>query len=424
MSNEFVPRSEAQGLLRKLRSQGENRMCFDCKAKNPTWASISHGIYICFECAGLHRSLGTHLSFVRSTTLDNWKRSELSRMELGGNQAFREWMESQGAATLSPSERYKSRAAELYREQLDEKVRGHVPSIPSAGGSAPAATTTTPAAAATTTTAATPAAAPAPARQVTVLGSKKAEVANAPKGRLGVTKIDTDSFFDDFDAPEPEPAAPAIAPAAAAAAVQAQDAAPSFGRQPPPAQSSRYAYTDASLMGSAKKGGDNAEVYDPDAVFGMSKPKTPYSFGVPPDFDADASAKQQQQQQPRSYTTKASAYSSASASSSAYGGGGDSDYAQRKFANAKSISSDQFFDDGKKEAYDPEKEARLSKFNGARAISSADYFDRDESQMKTNGGGGYFNPDDISAMGAAVMDKTRELASTAQQWISSFTQNI
>ena len=420
MSNEFVPRSEAQGLLRKLRSQGENRMCFDCKAKNPTWASISHGIYICFECAGLHRSLGTHLSFVRSTTLDNWKRSELSRMELGGNQAFREWMESQGAATLSPSERYKSRAAELYREQLDEKVRGHVPSIPSAGGSAAPA----PAAATATTTAASAApaktAAAAPARQVTVLGSKKAEVANAPKGRLGVTKIDTDSFFDDFDAPEPEPepaAAPAIVPAAAAAA-QAQDAAPSFGRQPPPAQSSRYAYTDASLMGSAKKGAEPAEVYDPDAVFGMSKPKTPYSFGVPPDFDSDAPAKQQQQQ--RSYTTKASP-----AYSSSYGsGGGDSDYAQRKFANAKSISSDQFFDDGKKEAYDPEKEARLSKFNGARAISSADYFDRDESQMKTNGGGGYFNADDLSAMGAAVMDKTREFANTAQQWISSFTQNI
>ena len=414
MSTEFIPRSEAQALLKKLRSQGENRMCFDCKAKNPTWASISHGIYICFECAGLHRSLGTHLSFVRSTTLDNWKRSELSRMELGGNQAFREWMESQGAASLSPSERYKSRAAELYREKLDEKVKDYVP-----GTSSPTA------AAAATATATTSSAAPAtvaPPKQVTVLGSKKVEVASAPKGRLGVTKIDTDSFFDDFDAPDPEPA-PAqqqeeavISPAAAATSSSA------FSMSAKP-QSSRYAYNDASLMGNGSaKGGENSEMYDPDAVFGMTKPKTPYSFGVPPELNSG-----KQQQTTKSYSTTTTTTTKVSYSSSSYSGDGDSesDYAQRKFANAKSISSDQFFDDGKKEAYDPEKEARLSKFNGARAISSADYFDRDESQMKSGGGGGgYFNADDLSAVGAAVVDKTKEFANTAQQWINSFTQNI
>ena len=412
MSTEFVPRSEAQALLKKLRSQGENRMCFDCKAKNPTWASISHGIYICFECAGLHRSLGTHLSFVRSTTLDNWKRSELSRMELGGNQAFREWMESQGAASLSPSERYKSRAAELYREKLDEKVKSYVP-----GTSSPAATA---AATSSTTTSAAPATV-APPKQVTVLGSKKVEVASAPKGRLGVTKIDTDSFFDDFDAPDPEPA-PAqhqeavIAPVAPTTTSSSSSA---FSMSAKP-QSSRYAYNDASLMGNGSaKGNENSETYDPDAVFGMTKPKTPYSFGVPPELNSG----KQQQQTTNSYSTT----TKVSYSSSSYSGGGDSesDYAQRKFANAKSISSDQFFDDGKKEAYDPEKEARLSKFNGARAISSADYFDRDESQMKSGGGGGgYFNADDLSAVGAAVVDKTKELANTAQQWINSFTQNI
>ena len=404
MSSEFVPRSEAQALLKKLRSQGENRMCFDCKAKNPTWASISHGIYICFECAGLHRSLGTHLSFVRSTTLDNWKRSELSRMELGGNQAFREWMESQGAATLSPSERYKSRAAELYREKLDDKVKSYVPGAAPAVASTATATTTS-------TTAAT-----APPKQVTVLGSKKVEVASAPKGRLGVKKIDTDSFFDDFDAPDPEPAPQQEETKLAAVPPPSASSSSLFSMSAKP-QSSRYAYTDASIMGNGgSKGTENAETYDPDAVFGMTKPKTPYSFGVPPEINSG----KQQQQKSYSTTTKVSY------SSSSYGNSGDSesDYAQRKFANAKSISSDQFFDDGKKEAYDPEKEARLSKFNGARAISSADYFDRDESQMKSGGGGGYFGSDDLSAVGAAVVDKTKELANTAQQWINSFTQNI
>lgn len=47
-----------------------NEICADCSAPQPRWASINLGITLCIECAGIHRSLGVHLSKVRSLTLD------------------------------------------------------------------------------------------------------------------------------------------------------------------------------------------------------------------------------------------------------------------------------------------------------------------------------------------------------------------
>jgi len=44
------------------------------------------------NCAALHRALGTHISFVRSLSMDRWSEKHLKLMALGGNKKMKEFM--------------------------------------------------------------------------------------------------------------------------------------------------------------------------------------------------------------------------------------------------------------------------------------------------------------------------------------------
>ena len=85
MALETVKDEIRDEVMKNILSIPSNQSCFDCGNKRPRWASPYLGIIICLECAGRHRSYGTHISFVKSVDLDKWKKKQLKSLELTGN---------------------------------------------------------------------------------------------------------------------------------------------------------------------------------------------------------------------------------------------------------------------------------------------------------------------------------------------------
>ncbi|XP_054011690.1 ARF GTPase-activating protein GIT1 [Hylaeus anthracinus] len=99
-------------------------ICADCGALEPGWASLNRAILLCDDCCGIHRSLGRHISNIKSLHKSIWHTNLLNMVHtLNDNGANSIWEHSLLDPSNSKISRRKPQAKDPLHPVKDDFIR-------------------------------------------------------------------------------------------------------------------------------------------------------------------------------------------------------------------------------------------------------------------------------------------------------------